>query len=161
MKPCKRCGATDRSRRGDCNPCASRRVRRWQIANPEQTCENSKRWRDSHIDSARAKDKAWKQANPVKARLQLARRKARKLNQVGYWPMPESEWLKLLLTFPYCYLCAVKVDSHYHLEHKTPLSRGGLHEASNVRLSCGPCNLRKGTKTVEEYLQGTSYNAAA
>ncbi len=34
----------------------------------------------------------------------------------------------------------------------TPLSRGGHHVAANVVPACGPCNYRKHTKTVLEFL---------
>lgn len=61
-----------------------------------------------------------------------------------------------------CYYCAVVLDfnsfhksnfihNQAHLEHLTPLSRGGEHTFSNTVLSCARCNLRKGKKTEEEY----------
>lgn len=41
-----------------------------------------------------------------------------------------------------------------HLEHKTPLSRGGSNEKRNLGVSCQRCNLKKGTKTELEYKEG-------
>lgn len=37
------------------------------------------------------------------------------------------------------------------IEHKTPISRGGLNERGNLVVSCRPCNLRKGKKTELEF----------
>jgi 5-methylcytosine-specific restriction endonuclease McrA len=37
------------------------------------------------------------------------------------------------------------------IEHKTPLSRGGMNEDNNVVASCSACNREKGTKTEREY----------
>lgn len=49
-----------------------------------------------------------------------------------------------------CYYCQ-RMLVKYHVEHKTPLSRGGLHRDANVCLSCLDCNLRKGTRTEKEF----------
>jgi hypothetical protein len=56
----------------------------------------------------------------------------------------------------FCYYCGEllykTLNSVYHIEHKTPLSRGGTNDISNIVLSCAECNLRKGTKTDKEFL---------
>ena len=38
-----------------------------------------------------------------------------------------------------------------HLEHKTPLSRGGTNEYDNLSVACQSCNCRKHTKTECEF----------
>ena len=52
-----------------------------------------------------------------------------------------------------CYLCGetVPFDSTCHLEHETPLSRGGSHDMRNCRVSCAPCNIQKGAYTALEF----------
>ena len=51
-----------------------------------------------------------------------------------------------------CYLCNNSIEfGKDHLEHKTPLSRGGDNQYSNLGVSCAPCNFRKHDKTVEEF----------
>lgn len=51
-----------------------------------------------------------------------------------------------------CYLCLKKIQfGKDHLEHKTPLSRGGKNKKKNLSVSCQSCNLRKGRKTEGEY----------
>jgi hypothetical protein len=37
------------------------------------------------------------------------------------------------------------------LDHIHPLSRGGSNDDDNLALACSPCNLAKGTKTVDEW----------
>lgn len=37
-------------------------------------------------------------------------------------------------------------------DHLTPLSRGGLHEKSNLAPCCQPCNSKKGRKTLPEFI---------
>lgn len=39
-----------------------------------------------------------------------------------------------------------------HLDHALPRSRGGSDHAENMRLSCPPCNIDKGTMNEWEYL---------
>ena len=52
-----------------------------------------------------------------------------------------------------CYLCLKPIEfGKDHLEHKTPLSRGGSYEYENLGVSCARCNLKKNNRTVEEFL---------
>lgn len=51
-----------------------------------------------------------------------------------------------------CSYCSTDLrGSGFHLDHMTPLSRGGLHCSKNVQLTCPRCNLRKFTKTDAEF----------
>lgn len=51
-----------------------------------------------------------------------------------------------------CYLCLNSIlFGKDHLEHKTPLSRGGQNNYENLGVSCSECNCKKHTKTEEEY----------
>jgi len=51
-----------------------------------------------------------------------------------------------------CYLCLNPIEfSKDHLEHKTPLSRGGTNEKENLGVACSKCNARKYNKTEEEF----------
>lgn len=51
-----------------------------------------------------------------------------------------------------CYLCLKPIEfGKDHLEHKTPISRGGSNEYENLAVACQACNCRKHTKTVEEF----------
>ena len=57
----------------------------------------------------------------------------------------------------FCYYCGkllyASFESAVHVDHKTPLARGGSNDISNIALSCAACNLKKHTKTAEEFLQ--------
>ena len=51
-----------------------------------------------------------------------------------------------------CYLCLKPIPfGKDHLEHKTPVSRGGTNERDNLDIACQHCNCRKYTRTVEEF----------
>ena len=53
-----------------------------------------------------------------------------------------------------CYYCKTTIDIESpltHLDHLTPLSKGGLHSITNVAWACAECNLKKNNKTEEEF----------
>ena len=57
-----------------------------------------------------------------------------------------------------CYYCRVDIETGYHIEHMTPLGRGGRNDISNICLACVPCNLQKHTKTAEEFMNEHKIN---
>ncbi len=51
-----------------------------------------------------------------------------------------------------CYLCLNPIEfGKDHLEHKTPISRGGTNARENLDIACQQCNCKKHTKTEEEF----------
>lgn len=44
-----------------------------------------------------------------------------------------------------CVYCSASAD--LHIDHVHPHSRGGLSVVENLRALCGPCNIRKGTRS--------------
>lgn len=52
-----------------------------------------------------------------------------------------------------CWYCGVilKMET-FHVEHMTPISRGGTHEFDNLVPACKPCNSKKQGSTAEEFL---------
>ncbi len=68
-----------------------------------------------------------------------------------------SDIVKKLMDQKYlCYYCEGFVKSDYHVDHMTPLSRGGNNEQDNICISCPTCNLRKNRKTAEEFINSGS-----
>jgi 5-methylcytosine-specific restriction endonuclease McrA len=52
-----------------------------------------------------------------------------------------------------CRLCGLRADEQdWHLEHLTPLSRGGEHSYANAAVSHPTCNRSKGSKTFDEWV---------
>lgn len=105
--------------------------------NPERDKESQKRWRQRNRARILAKNRA---------RKALIRRADREL--YGDAELYEK-WAEQQGG---CFYCRVPLFGGYHVEHKTPLSRGGADKLANICLACPPCNLRKGTLTAEEFL---------
>jgi 5-methylcytosine-specific restriction endonuclease McrA len=54
-----------------------------------------------------------------------------------------------------CYYCgrALSRDrKERHVDHMTPVSRGGTNWPDNIAVACADCNLRKGALTADEFL---------
>lgn len=100
--------------------------------------------------------KKWRERNRDKVRLYSKRRKAQlrasgKLSIATVQQVYEDN-IKEYGTLT-CYLCGKKTPfGKDRLEHKIPVSRGGTNRRENLGVACEECNLRKWTKTVEEYM---------
>ena len=126
-------------------------ARAWYHQNRERGIEYSRSYREAHPERIRVKNANWEKANRP-ARLAIAhRRRARKRNAPGSHTAADIE-AKLTSQDGHCYYCSSSLANGYHVEHLTPLSRGGSDGIENIVLSCPTCNLRKHAKTADEFL---------
>lgn len=52
-----------------------------------------------------------------------------------------------------CTYCGAPLElATFHMDHLIPKSRGGSGRRDNLAPSCGPCNVKKGAKTAQEFL---------
>ena len=115
---------------------------------------NTHMYHKAHPEEHRAYTREWKKANPELVKQNIHKRRARKKGNGGSYTTIELHelWHK---QNGFCFYCGEllykTLNSVYHIEHKIPLSRGGSNSISNIVLSCEECNLRKGTKTSEEF----------
>jgi HNH endonuclease len=103
---------------------------------------------------SRERTRQWKAANPVLVNEMNARRRVQrrgngvveKIDLSLIWERDEG----------CCYLCGLPVDcDNWHLDHKTPISKGGSHTYDNVAVTHPPCNQRKYNRTEAEYREWT------
>lgn len=175
MKLCTKCGSlgpfpTDRSRDDglhlQCKEChrarsawrratypkatrASNResMRRARTRDPERVREYNRRWRESHLEQARAYSRkisrAWYQAHPERWIIYGHQRRARKVNASGHATI---EQIRARVAF-FGGCCAYCRGPFQHIEHSIPLSRGGSNWPANIRPACAACNLSKHVRT--------------
>ncbi len=129
--------------------------REWYLANKEHCMAKSKKYADSNKEKiAYWYKNVWlkSESGRFSSRVANATRRARvkqakgNLNKLDINDLYSSQGGK-------CYYCRVKTHE-LQIEHMTPLSRGGRNDVSNICLACAPCNLRKHTKTAEEFIGG-------
>lgn len=127
---------------------ASRRARR--AADPDGARAKEAARRDINREQTRKWSSDWRRRHPEAHRANQMNRRARKMSAPGTHTAKDIE---VILTEQkhLCAYCALSL-SKYHMDHKTPLSRGGSNDPANLCASCPDCNLSKGTMTAEEYL---------
>lgn len=146
----------------------------WRAANPEKKRAGDRASYQRHKAKRAAQKTIYNKLNADKIKAAKARyrnkhpeigRMARYKRRVVLRNTPKSDlrevaaWERTWRTSPdvqcaYCFGTFPGQDCH--LEHKIPLSRGGPHNISNVRISCGPCNLAKFNLTDIEYAWKTA-----
>ena len=52
-----------------------------------------------------------------------------------------------------CCYCGAK-DTPLNVEHIVPKAKGGTNRVSNLAIACIPCNTKKGSRSIEEFLTG-------
>jgi 5-methylcytosine-specific restriction endonuclease McrA len=127
--------AKERARRVK-SPEAAKAARRWVLANPEQRKEHVRRWTSANLEKLAAKER---------------NRHARLRSAPGSHTVADTRAI-FDAQGGQCVYCRADLRAvKRHLDHKTPLSRGGSNWPDNLQWLCAPCNLKKGTKTAEEY----------
>jgi len=98
-------------------------------------------WKKKYMESYRA-------ANREKFTEYERRRNAKKYG-VAY---EKVDYEALYKASPECFYCGKHLQrNEVHYDHHIPLNRGGAHIASNIKVSCAPCNLSKHDKMPEEF----------
>jgi 5-methylcytosine-specific restriction endonuclease McrA len=125
----------------------------WVEANKERVSKLNARSRAKHLDKRKEYERGWRQRN--RARI-LAKNRARKaLIRAADREIYGDAELHAMWTEQggACFYCHTPLFGVYHVEHKTPLSRGGTDRLTNICLACPTCNLRKGSRTAEEFMK--------
>ncbi len=115
---------------------------------------------------ARARRYQQSPAGRIAAAAVAHRRRARSAEPV------DKTALALIMAQRICYYCGVGLDPKASrwftcrttIDHRTPISRGGMNAAENLAAACASCNSRKNRKTESEFLallRGIPYNEAA
>ena len=97
-KPCKKCGANDWYKSGQCKPCAIRRTREWKAANPDSVKVNDKKWRENNKGKLAAKNKEWRENNKEKVAAKNAEwrenNREKCVEYVVRWQQKNQDWVK-------------------------------------------------------------------
>lgn len=129
--------------------------KKWRQENKSKKSETDKQYRLKNADHVREIQRAWKQKNKHRVRLSIIKRKALK-NKATVNLTGMKEWMKSVLSKPFsrCYYCDERIATKsIHIEHIVPLIEGGFHAVENLCVSCGPCNLTKGSKQITVWVK--------
>jgi 5-methylcytosine-specific restriction endonuclease McrA len=177
VKGCKGCGAElpntpeffyrDRGRsdglQAKCKPCKNGYFQTWLEPRREEVYEqNNRRNRKRYADTEyREKTLAYHKARArtPEGRADKKARKAKRaaLQRQASGAHTAAEILQMVEDQGgLCAYCEVPLDGVYSVDHMIPLSRGGGNDWSNLAITCPPCNMRKHTRTAEEFLASSA-----
>lgn len=171
VKPCVKCGAADRDKRGKCRPCVKALAARRYAANPERVKANAAMWRAKNIDRMKALAVRWNAENSELKKALAAKwnaenpeivasyrhkRRARKLAAGGTFTGADIEKM-LKLQKSKCVVCKVDISKGYHIDHVMPLALGGHNGITNIQLLCPKCNRSKGAKHPIDFMQENGF----
>ncbi len=121
-----------------CKPCSSNWFAQRRGTDPEV--------RKPYRAAFRLTDEQRKQQ-----RLDASRRNHLRRRGAGKPPHKFDLARMLCLQDAKCAYCR-KLLTEYHIDHKTPVSRGGTNDIENLQMTCPKCNMQKGAMNHEEFL---------
>ena len=155
-KPCRDCGESkplseyyrhSRMADGHLNSCKECR-KAYQRSRPyDKEYERKRNQAEKRKAYHAANLKRWRRENPRKMAVQLARRRAHKLEAEGDFTVEEFE--ALCEKYGNACLRCGKEDVLLTPDHIVPLALGGSNMISNVQPLCGGCNSWKNVKVVD------------
>ena len=122
------------------------RLAAYSAATKDQKREYDREYRKRDPERNLERARAWRKANPEKRAAIIHNYSARRRAQTkgGVSTAALAAWKSAAKKV--CYWCGTRCASDHHVDHYTPLSRGGRHELDNLVIACGPCNLKKNAK---------------
>ncbi len=137
-----------------CRVRNNERSKHWHYANKDHVRELHAQQYQENRETVLQRALDYQASHPEYVKAREARRRARITKNGGNCTTTE-------LTDLYtqqegrCGFCGIPVfyaiKGDVHLEHMTPLSRGGTNDITNLVFSCSNCNLSKHDKTVDEW----------
>ena len=122
--------------------------RKWREANRERMRETKRKYRNANLERERERTRMWHRANPEKLIVYNRNRRARKLLAPGTHTAADIRAIKVKQKHC-CYYCGKhesEFDNKWHVDHITPLSRGGSNDPANLICACESCNGSKHNK---------------
>lgn len=103
------------------------------------------------LPEVRNKRSQWKKSIAGKiSAANYAHGRKRNINRTNY-KLTIEDWNEIQAKYNYCCAYCHLPVKNPTIDHIVPLSRGGLHEYSNLAPACGPCNKSKGPKLLTEW----------
>lgn len=129
------------------------KCKRWRDKNKGYNCSRAAAWRAENPEKQKNCDRAWRKNNPEKSRIKGRRRKAAKRGAPGSHTAQDIDDI-LKLQNGHCAYCRADLEkTGRHIDHITPLARGGGNGRNNLQALCPPCNVTKGTKDPVAFAQ--------
>lgn len=124
--------------------------RLWTKHNRDRLNSKSREWKEANVDKVKAGKAQYYRNNPLVARAEFHRRRARTLGAEGSFTRQDFERICALQRHR-CACCRRK--RKLTVDHIVPLARGGSNRPSNIQGLCRSCNARKHALDPIEFMQ--------
>ncbi len=137
-----------KSLKHECRECAGKTHAKWRQENPEVVRAYKERNREANAEKSRR----WREEHPGYARQRgYTGTQTRRARQAELFVEYIDPLIVLEMDDGVCGICGEDVDPFdFVIDHVVPISRGGLHAYTNVRVAHAPCNWRKFDKLDHE-----------
>lgn len=133
------------------------RVQRERRAkNPEIYRERVGKWVKANLERMAELNRRWKAENRDRVCAYSQKRRSLKAQADGRVTAEDLSRI-MLMQGSRCAACMVSIAEKYHADHIVPLAGGGSNHPWNIQLLCPTCNLRKGAKVPEEFMQSLGF----
>jgi hypothetical protein len=182
IRPCVKCGGTERYARGDCKACVKVASAAWQAANPDKVKASKRKyaaanrekgaiasaaWSSANRDRRRATNRDWAAANRERQRAHSRtwasnNKEARRINEQNRRGRKAEVGGKISKDLPAklfalqkgrCACCKAPLGDDYHLDHIMPLALGGSNTDDNMQLLRPVCNMQKHAMHPVDFMQ--------
>ena len=136
-----------------CKPCYAELMKARRLDNPLAHREAVKKSTEKHYDKKLQRNNAYRLANPDKVsawkqkdrtvnKARISADNAMRRSKINGKLTPEINQMYALRNF----YIAMSLGDNFHVDHITPLAKGGFHCHTNLRVLPAIDNLRKGVK---------------
>ena len=136
-----------------CKPCTRIQVKAWAAKHPDQVRDTQAAWRAANPDRIKEHRRRSYQVNKLNGKA-AERSRIRRARQKAATPPGTRVSLKAILTRDglFCHICQSTIDEPRKVsyDHVIPLSRGGEHVASNIKVAHRVCNSWKHDRLMNE-----------
>lgn len=127
--------------------------KRWLEENPDRRRVWIAEWRVKNKDSQAANNVAWRAANRDRSNAIARNRRARVRDAEGTHTEADVQYLLAAQKWK-CAGCKDKVKPRlFHVDHITPIAKGGRNDRVNLQILCPMCNLKKSSKDPIDWAQ--------
>lgn len=142
----------------DCMPCATKRMRRWALAHPDEYREKMRQGQQRHRDAnpeklkelnRRRHDAKLAHGRSAKGKATRVRNQHIRRARLVHAPAIEVVDREVLWNRDagICGICGEAAEhANFHVDHKLALANGGSHTYANCQVSHPSCNVRKGAR---------------
>lgn len=121
--------------------------------NSQHVLDRSREYAKRNRSEVSRRAREWSRNNPNKRKAISKNYKAKRRSQeeAGITGAVLAEWTRWQPKT--CFYCGAECSGDFHVDHFIPLSKGGAHVLTNLRIACASCNLRKNAKMPDEFMR--------